>query len=119
MLDFWATFCAPCLQEMPHLKQLYDRYKEKGFEIIEFSEDQDQGQLAAYLKNNGIAWENVFCPKAEADETVSLCKVINIPASFLVDQKGIVRHVNLSGQDLENAIVELFGQRESILIEGI
>lgn len=112
LLGFWATFCGSCLQEMPHLKKCYDRHKEKGFEIIGFSEDQDQSRLASYLKDNGISWENVFCLKAEADETVPLYKVVNIPASFLIDQNGIVRHVNLSGQHLEKAIEELLTTRE-------
>ena len=112
LLDFWATFCGPCLEEMPNLKKLYDRYREKGFEIIAFSEDQDQSRLASYLKDKGISWENVLCPKAEADETVRLYRVVNIPASFLIDQNGIVRHVNLSGQDLEKAIEELLTRRE-------
>lgn len=79
---------------------------------IAFSEDQDQSRLASYLKDKGISWQNVLCPKAEADETIRLYRVVNIPASFLIDQNGIVRHVNLSGQDLEKAIEELLTRRE-------
>jgi len=112
LLDFWATFCGPCLQEMPHLKKCYEEYKGEGFEIIGFSEDQDRGRLAAYLKKNGITWENVLCPKGESDETVRLYKVVNIPASFLIDRDGIVRHVNLAGEELEKAIEDLLSRRE-------
>ncbi len=113
LLDFWATFCPPCLQEMPHLKKCYEEYRARGFEIVGFSEDQDQGRLAAYLKENGIAWENIFCPQGDADETVRLYKVVNIPASFLIDRNGILRQVNLSGRNLENAIEELLGKGEA------
>jgi len=110
LLDFWATFCGPCIKEMPHLKRCYEKHRERGFEIVGFSLDQDQSRLTTYIEKNGIPWEIVFCQKGEADETVRLYKVVNIPASFLVDRNGIVRHVNLAGSDLEKAIEELLAQ---------
>jgi len=113
LLDFWATFCSPCLEQLPHLKQVYEKYRERGFEILGFSEDQDRDRLGAFVKENGMGWKNVFCPEGESDPTVRLYKVINIPASFLVDRNGIVRHVNLTGRDLERAIEELLGQRRT------
>ncbi len=107
LIDFWATWCLPCREQMPRLKNFYKKYKGQGFEIVGFSEDKDKAQLDKYLEESGIAWEIIFCPEAEKDETVALYRVTNIPASFLVDKNGIVRHVNLSGRNLETAIEEL------------
>lgn len=110
LIDFWATWCFPCTEQMPHLKKCYKNYRDKGFEIIGFSLDGDKNTLGKYLKSTGIDWEIISCPKAQDDETINLYKVINIPASFLVDKNGILRHVNLTGKNLENAIEELLNE---------
>lgn len=110
LIDFWATWCAPCIKQMPHLKKCYDEYRDKGFEIVGFSADTDVTQLKKYLRTNGIAWENVFCPESETDETMLQYRIANIPASVLIDRRGTVRHVNISGIRLETAIAELIDE---------
>lgn len=107
LLDFWATWCPPCLEQMPHLQQCYKTYKDKGFEIIGFSGDRDLNRLTGYLKKAGIGWDIVQCPQGQDDETMVLYKIANIPASFLIDKSGVVRHVNLTGKKLEEAIASL------------
>ncbi len=111
LIDFWATWCAPCIKQMPHLKKCYEEYRDQGFEIVGFSADTDTLRLRQYLNSNGIMWDNVFCPDGLNDETMRLYRTANIPASFLIDRLGIVRHVNLSGEGLETAIVELVNER--------
>ena len=110
LVDFWATWCKPCIAEIPQLKKCYDQFNESGFEIIGFSEDHNPDGMKKYLKTNEMNWETVFCPLNNKDETVDLYEVENIPASFLIDKNGILREVNLTGHDLENAIQELVNE---------
>lgn len=63
LLDFWAVWCGPCIAEMPNLKKVYDLYKNKGFDIIGVSLDDDESKLREYLKENQITWRQVYSGK--------------------------------------------------------
>ncbi len=92
LVDFWATWCGPCRREMPHVKALYEKYKEKGFDIVAVSLDKDLDALAQYLKENNIAWTNLA-----GDETQQLAKqygVRGIPTMMLIDQTGKIIDVS-------------------------
>jgi peroxiredoxin len=110
LIDFWATWCSPCLAEMPNLKKLYDEFKDQDFEIIGISVDTDKEQLNKYLKEKGIEWPIIFGGKGWNDETKELYGVQLIPASWVIDKKGIVRHSQIKGEKLRNAIAELINE---------
>jgi peroxiredoxin len=110
LIDFWATWCAPCLAEIPNLKKHYTEFHGKGFEIIGISLDQDKEKLDRYLLENKIEWPIVFGGKGWQDETKEMFGVKNVPASWLIDKKGIVRYFCLKGVDLRNAIIELMNE---------
>ncbi len=103
LLDFWATWCVPCKAEMPHLKKVYDKYKDQKFEIIGISLDQGQAVLDSYIEEQDITW-----PQFLDNGTVAkMYNVTGIPATFLIDGDGIVRKVQLRGNALETAVTEL------------
>lgn len=103
LLDFWATWCVPCKAEMPHLKKVYDKYKDQKFEIIGISLDQGQAVLDSYIEKQDITW-----PQFLDNGTVAkMYNVTGIPATFLIDGEGIVRKVQLRGNALETAVAEL------------
>lgn len=88
LVDFWATWCGPCRQEMPHVKELYEQHKDQGFNVVGVSLDKDQEALAQYLEENSIPWETLA-----GDETVELASkygVRGIPTMMLVDRAGNV-----------------------------
>ena len=104
LLDFWATWCFPCRAEMPHLKEIYDKYKDQNFEIIGISLDQGQAVLDSYIEKQDIPWTQFL----DNGRTVTrMYNVTGIPATFLIDGDGIVRKVKLRGRALEEAVAEL------------
>lgn len=104
LLDFWATWCQPCLAEMPNVKQTYAKYKNRKFQIIGISLDNGIEPLDLYIKGEGIAWRQYL----DSSGAISnLYNVRAIPSTFLIDGAGIVRRVNLRGPALETAVADL------------
>lgn len=107
LLDFWATWCAPCVREIPRLKEYYSEFKDRGFEIIGISLDLFPEPLKETVKKEGIPWPVVFSGKAKDDEVCKSYRVISVPALWLVDKKGILRHYEMKVPVLKKHIAEL------------
>ncbi|WP_425617795.1 redoxin family protein [Anatilimnocola sp. NA78] len=88
IVDFWATWCGPCRKEMPNVKALREKLKDKGFEIVGVSVDKDEEALATYLEENEIPWETLA--GEAAGELATKYGVRGIPTMMLIDQKGNV-----------------------------
>lgn len=104
LLDFWATWCGPCIAEMPNVKLAYAKYRDRNFQIIGISLDSSIAPLEAYIQREGIEWRQYL------DSTGQIGRLYNvraIPSTFLIDGMGIVRRVNLRGLALETAVAEL------------
>lgn len=111
LLDFWATWCAPCRAEMPTVKGIYAKYHEKGFDIIGVSLDNDRAALDRYLDDEEILWRQVFDGKGWQAELGRIYGVSSIPATFLIDRQGRIRYKNLRGADLEEAVGKLIAEK--------
>jgi thiol-disulfide isomerase/thioredoxin len=86
LVDFWATWCGPCLREMPHVRELYDRLHEQGLEVVGVSLDKDAEALAEFLAENQLPWETLA-----GDETQELAEkysVRGIPTMMAIDKEG-------------------------------
>lgn len=113
VIDFWATWCGPCIAEMPHMKNLYAAYNEKGVEFVGISLDspEDKGgleKLLAYVKENEVKWPQYYQGNGWASEFSTSWGINSIPALFVVDQKGNLHSVKARGK-LEKMIPELLG----------
>lgn len=107
LIDFWATWCAPCLKEIPRMKRIYAAYQDKGFEIIGISLDRRKEDVVKYVQDMELGWK-VSCTGALwSDPTARLYGVNKIPSTWLVDKEGILREIGLSGEALEKAIIDL------------
>ena len=104
LLDFWATWCPPCIAEMPNVKATYAKYKNQKFEIIGISLDQSTGPLEAYIASEGLTWRQYW---DNGGRISNMYNVRAIPSTFLIDGAGIIRRVNLRGPALEMAVDEL------------
>ena len=104
LLDFWATWCGPCIAEMPNVKETYAKYKNQKFEIIGISLDNSTAPLEAYIASEGITWRQYW---DNGGRISTMYNVRAIPSTFLIDGAGIIRQVNLRGTALEMAVAEL------------
>jgi thiol-disulfide isomerase/thioredoxin len=100
LIDFWASYCKPCINQFPDLKMLYEKYKSKGFQIYTISIDRRDRIASAkkILKNQKVGWENSF----DIDGKKSLVfNIVGIPRSFLVDSRGDIIESDMSIRNLE------------------
>ena len=104
LLDFWATWCGPCIAEMPNVKLAYAKHKDRKFQIIGISLDSSIAPLEAYIQRERIEWRQYLDSTGQIS---GLYNVRAIPSTFLIDGTGIVRRVNLRGLALESAVAEL------------
>lgn len=103
LLDFWATWCLPCVAEAPNIKRVYDEYKDEGFVVIGINLDQNRSALEAFIEREGIEWPQIF--DAEGGYRLSmLYRADMIPAMFLIDKDGILRDTNARGDRLESGV---------------
>lgn len=103
LVDFWATNCPPCLAAMPHLKTLYARYKDKGFEIVGVSFDEHPELPRTLTERNGLNWRQ-FMNKAPQPPVSEGYRVATIPAVFLVGRDGKIANADLGNDELATAI---------------
>jgi peroxiredoxin len=107
LIDFWATWCGPCRGELPNVKSVYDKFHDKGFAILGVSLDEDKDALQKFVKEQNMAWPQLFDGKGWKNEIAQLYRVNAIPKTLLLDRQGVIRHVNLRGPALEKAVAEL------------
>jgi thiol-disulfide isomerase/thioredoxin len=90
LIDFWATWCVPCIAELPNLKQVYADYHELGFEVIGVSLDQvrDRDKFRALVQRENLPWPQRFEGGGWEDTLARRFNVTEIPATFLFDQTG-------------------------------
>jgi len=111
LLDFWATWCGPCIAEFPHLKLLYQKYKEKGFEIVSYSVDADQEKLLDYLARNPVPWTTLSQNTTQRAGLPSLSHYYGakaLPVVLLRDRQGNTLLLDARGQKLDEVLEKLF-----------
>jgi thiol-disulfide isomerase/thioredoxin len=113
-VDFWATWCGPCLMELPHVKETYDRYHADGFEVVGVSLDDDREVLARFVQERGLPWPQIFFDDpAERSWKSPLARrfgVRAIPFTILVDREGKLLATGLRGGEVGRAVAESLGR---------
>jgi len=88
LVDFWASWCTPCLSELDELKSVYAKYKDKNFTILSVSLDKDKEKWLGSIAHEQLPWTQLSDLKADKNEAAQIYKVLGIPANFLVDPSG-------------------------------
>lgn len=101
LVIYWATNCVPCTEDLPELRQLYQAYKSKGFEIVGVCLDMDLPPVAEYIQTHKVPWPQIYEGKGLESPAAIQYGVISLPTMFLVNAQGIVESRNTSVQDLK------------------
>ena len=114
LVDFWATWCGPCIEELPNVKRVFSEYHSQGFEIVGISLDRvgDRAKLEQFVAREEMTWPQYYEGKKhnEGGNTVATrFAVTGIPAMLLIDRHGMIVSTNARGPKLESEVKRLLG----------
>lgn len=107
MLEFWASWCAPCRGEIPAMKKVYDDSRERGFEIFSFSIDRKKEAWLKASTEENFKWINT---RGDVDEVQKQYVVESVPMNLLIDSRGVIVAKNLRGDALNEFVSEFLNQ---------
>ena len=109
LIDFWASWCAPCRKELPNVVRLYNQYKSKGFTVYSVSLDKDISAWKKAIQDDNLSWPNhVSDLLGWESELPTLYGFQGIPHTVLIDKEGKIIESGLRGESLEQKLKELF-----------
>lgn len=110
LVDYWATWCGPCIAEAPNVRMNYEKYHDLGFEVVGISLDSSRDALQAYIEREDVPWENLFQEGAGWKHPMAVkYGITSIPSVFLVDKEGNVVSLQARGEELGEQLEKLLG----------
>ena len=103
LIDFWAAWCGPCRRENPNLVNLYEKYHDKGLEIIGVSLDKTEAEWLGAIEKDKLTWHQISNLNFWDDPIAKQYQIRAIPASFVIDSEG-----NIVGKDLRGPALHSF-----------
>ena len=110
LVDFWASWCGPCRQEMPNVIANYERYHAKGFEVVGVSFDQKKDAWVKAVQQMGMRWPQMSDLKGWQCAASDIYGVRSIPASVLLDPQGKIIAIDLRGNALGEKLKAIYGE---------
>lgn len=104
LIDFWGTWCTPCLASLPNLQGIWKAESAKPFTIVSIAVSQNSADWIAFLRKNDLGWKEVLDPE---NRTAASYQVVGIPSTFLLDRNGTIVARNLSGSMLADSVAKL------------
>lgn len=106
-LDFWGTWCAPCREEIPKLKSIYEQYKNEKFIMIGIANDKIE-DLKKYIKRNDVEWEQILQSKDKS--IIADYGVVGYPTTFLIDKEGVIIEKGLRATELLDKLNKIYSK---------
>ena len=109
VIDFWASWCGPCRNEIPHLKEVYEKYHEQGVEVLSVSIDKKEKDWLKALSEENMAWPQILAPKA-GKQTMKDYQFSGIPFIIILDKEGKIVAKQLRGKKIDEKLDELLAK---------
>ena len=112
LIDFWASWCSPCIEEFSKLKNLRSSYNDHGFEVVSVSLDEESADWIEMSREQSLPWINLADTDGPHGPTASAYSVEGIPRKYLVDGNGCILHTDISNTKLETFLKSTYGIKE-------
>lgn len=109
LFEFWASWCGPCRADIPHLREVYDLYHKKGFEIVSISMDDDKGKWLKAIQEEKMKWTQLSDLKAFDSELAKAYRIRGIPSCLLFDPQGKLVTRNMRGSWMDASLIDMYG----------
>lgn len=109
LIDFWASWCGPCRAEMPNVVEAYNKYHDKGFDVVGISYDSKQEAWVKAIDELKMPWTNLSDLKGWENVSSDLYGIKAIPANLLINPEGTIEARDLRGEALQQKLAEIFG----------
>jgi len=110
LVDCWATWCGPCVAEMPHVRKTYKELHDRGFEIVGISFDLDRSDLTKFVSQNAMPWPQYFDGHGWTNAINNQFQIRAIPTMYLLDKKGVLRETN-ARENLSDKVRALLAEK--------
>jgi thiol-disulfide isomerase/thioredoxin len=108
VLDFWAHWCGPCRESVPHIKVLLERYREQGLVVIGIHSDANKEKMLEVSRSLGMVWPILFDPEKKYMKALS---ADSYPDYYLIDRKGVLRFADLANKEVDRAVEMLLAEK--------
>lgn len=114
IIDFWATWCAPCIQEFPNMKKMYNKFKDKGVQFIGVSLDDDIEDLRGFVKQEEVEWPQIFDGKRWKGALPALYHVQAVPTMFVLDRENKIRYIGSDTESVTRIVTTLLSESKEV-----